>query len=109
MRQVCAHLDALPSPQMRTGIELAIDTGRRPEAATVMLRLAVRARKDLLTHRVGLANQLRAHLRFFHPGPVGLFADLDAVTSLRLLGRFACQDDADWLTLSSASPSHRRR
>ncbi len=31
MRQICAHLDALPSPQMRTGIELAIDTGRRPE------------------------------------------------------------------------------
>ncbi len=68
--------------------------------ATVMLRSAVRARKDLLTHRVGLANQLRAHLRFFHPGPVGLFADLDAVTSLRFLGRFTCQDDADWLTPS---------
>jgi integrase len=31
MRQVCAHLDALTSPQMRTGVELAIDTGRRPE------------------------------------------------------------------------------
>jgi transposase len=55
---------------------------------------------DLLTHRVGLANQLRAHLRFFHPGPVGLFADLDAVTGLRFLGRFTCQDDADWLTPS---------
>jgi hypothetical protein len=73
-------------------------------AATVQLRSAVRARKDLLTHRVALANQLRAHLRFFHPGPVGLFADLDAVTSLRFLGRFTCQDDADWLT-----PSRRSR
>lgn len=31
MRQICAHLDALTSPQMRTGVELAIDTGRRPE------------------------------------------------------------------------------
>jgi integrase len=31
MRQLCAQLDALASPQMRTGIELAIDTGRRPE------------------------------------------------------------------------------
>ncbi|MDN5751618.1 MAG: IS110 family transposase [Pseudonocardia sp.] len=30
--------------------------------ATVQLRSAVRARKDLITHRVGLANQLRAHL-----------------------------------------------
>lgn len=45
-------------------------------AATVQLRSAVRARKDLLGHRVALANQLRAHLRFFHPGPVGLFAAL---------------------------------
>lgn len=69
-------------------------------AATVQLRSAVRARKDLLTHRVGLANQLRTHLRFFHPGPVGLFADLDAVTSLRFLGRFTSQDGADWLTPS---------
>lgn len=68
--------------------------------ATVMLRSAVRARKDLLTHRVGLANQLRAHLRFFHPGPVGLLADLDAVTSLRFLSRFTSQDDTDWLTPS---------
>jgi transposase len=58
--------------------------------ATVMLRSAVRARKDLLAHRVGLANQLRAHLEFFHPGPVGLFADLDGVTSLRFLTRFTC-------------------
>lgn len=31
MRQVCAHLDDLVSTEMRTGIELAIDTGRRPE------------------------------------------------------------------------------
>ena len=31
MRQICAHLDALTSPEMRTGVELAIDTGRRPE------------------------------------------------------------------------------
>jgi integrase len=31
MRQLCAHLDALTSPEMRTAIELAIDTGRRPE------------------------------------------------------------------------------
>jgi integrase len=31
MRQLCAHLDELTSPEMRTAIELAIDTGRRPE------------------------------------------------------------------------------
>lgn len=31
MRQLCAQLDQLTSPSMRTAIELAIDTGRRPE------------------------------------------------------------------------------
>ena len=31
MAQLCAHLDQLTSPQMRTAVELAIDTGRRPE------------------------------------------------------------------------------
>ena len=31
MRQVCAHLDLLTSATMRAAIELAIDTGRRPE------------------------------------------------------------------------------
>src|SRR5215212_8830987 len=45
--------------------------------ATVTLRAAVRARKDLVIHRVALANQLRAHLRAFHPAPVGLFHELD--------------------------------
>jgi integrase len=31
LQQLCAHLPVLTSPDMRTGIELAIDTGRRPE------------------------------------------------------------------------------
>ena len=31
MRRICTHLGMLSSPQMRTGIELAIDTGRRPQ------------------------------------------------------------------------------
>lgn len=31
MRQLCARLDELTSPEMRTGVELAVDTGRRPE------------------------------------------------------------------------------
>ena len=31
MRQLCNHLDRLTSPEMRTAVELAIDTGRRPE------------------------------------------------------------------------------
>ncbi len=37
---------------------------------TIALRAAVRARKDL--DRVALANQLRAHLLAFFPGPVRL-------------------------------------
>lgn len=37
--------------------------------ATVTLRAAVRARKDLVHHRVALANQLRAHLHAFYPAP----------------------------------------
>ncbi len=36
MRQVCAHLDELSSPVMRTAVELAIDTGRRPEEITTL-------------------------------------------------------------------------
>lgn len=31
MRQLCDHLDLIPSPEIRTATELAIDTGRRPE------------------------------------------------------------------------------
>jgi transposase len=71
------------------------------------LRSAGRARKDLLTHRVGLANQLRAHLESYYPGPVGLFADLDSITRLRFLTRFGCQDDAGWLTPSRLGTSLR--
>lgn len=31
LRQICEHLDMLTAAEMRTGVELAIDTGRRPE------------------------------------------------------------------------------
>jgi transposase len=67
-------------------------------AATVALRAAVRARKDLVAHRVAVANQLRDHLKGVYPGALGLFADLDSVTSLKFLTRFDCQDRADALT-----------
>ncbi len=66
--------------------------------ATVALRRAVRARKDLVTHRVAMANQLRAHLRNALPGAVGLFAEIDSPISLAFLGRFTTQAKADWLT-----------
>jgi transposase len=65
---------------------------------TIALRRACRARKDLIAHRVGLANQLRAHLRNVFPGAVGLFADIDSEISLAFLTRFHTQDRADWLS-----------
>ncbi len=66
--------------------------------ATVTLRQTCRARKDLVAHRVALANQLRAHLQHDFPGAVGLFAEIDSPISLRFLARFDCQDRADWLS-----------
>jgi transposase len=66
--------------------------------ATVTLRRACRARKDLVAHRVSMANQLREHLRRVFPGAVGLFADIDSPISLTFLHRFDCQDRADWLS-----------
>ncbi|GFM21021.1 MULTISPECIES: IS110 family transposase [Mycobacteriaceae] len=66
--------------------------------ATVALRSTCRARKELIRHRVAVANQLREHLNRVFPGAVGLFADLDSPISLTFLARFDCQDRADWLT-----------
>ena len=65
---------------------------------TVTLRQTCRARKDLVAHRVAVANQLRAHLQLVFPGAVGLFADIDSPISLRFLDRFDCQERADWLS-----------
>jgi len=66
--------------------------------ATVALRRACRARKDLVSHRVAVANQLRAHLRNVFPGAVGLFAEIDSPISRAFLARFDTQDRADWLS-----------
>jgi transposase len=65
---------------------------------TLALRSAVRARHDLVSARVGLCNQLRAHLRVVFPGAVGLFAELDSPISLAFLERFPTADAAAWLT-----------
>lgn len=67
--------------------------------ATSTLRRACRARKDLVAHRVAVANQLRAHLRNAFPGAVGLFAEIDSEISCAFLTRFDTQDRADWLTI----------
>jgi transposase len=66
--------------------------------ATLTLRALVRARKDLVGHRVALANQLRAHLAIVFPGAVGLFAEIDSPISLRFLTRFPSAASADWLS-----------
>jgi transposase len=83
--------------------------------ATIALRATVRARRDLVAHRVAVCNQLRAHLQKAFPGAVGLFAALDSPISLAFLARFTSQDRADWLSpkrlaawLSSSSYSGRK-
>jgi transposase len=67
--------------------------------ATKTLRGTVRARRELVKHRVALCNQLRAHLQAAFPGAVGLFKDLDSQISLRFLARFDSQERADWLSV----------
>jgi transposase len=70
----------------------------RSTPATVALRSTVRARRDLVEHRVAAANQLRAHLQNVFPAVVGLFAALDSAVSLTFLERFPTQASAHWLT-----------
>jgi len=67
-------------------------------AETATLRRSCRARRDLIAHRVAVANQLRAHLRNAFPGAVGLFAEIDSPISLTFVTRFPTQDKADWLS-----------
>ena len=66
--------------------------------ATTALRQLTRARKDLVAHRVAMANQLRTHLQIVFPGAVGLFADIDSEISLRFLERFPTAERAAWLS-----------
>lgn len=69
---------------------LVVDT-----PATAALRAVVRARRDLVAHRIAACNQLRAHLAAVFPGAVRLFAALDSQISLAFLARFATQDAVD--------------
>ena len=66
--------------------------------ATTALRQSVRARRDLVGHRVAVANQLRAHLQIVFPAAVGLFADIDSEITLRFLERFPTTERAAWLS-----------
>jgi transposase len=71
----------------------------RPDSsATIGWRCLVRARKDLIKHRVGLANQLRANLLSAFPGAVGLFAEIASAISLTFLIRFSSAERAAWLS-----------
>lgn len=65
--------------------------------ATLALRAAVRARKDLVGHRVAACNQLRAQLAVAFPAAVGLFCELDSPISLAFLASFGSQDAAGQL------------
>ena len=70
----------------------------RDSAGTTALRTSVRARRDLVEHRVAAANQLRAHLQIVFPGLVGLFAAIDSQISLTCIERFTTQAKADRLS-----------
>jgi transposase len=65
--------------------------------ATIALRAAVRARKNLVAHRVAACNQLRAHLAVAFPGAIGLFSRLDSAISLAFLAAFPGQEAAGCL------------
>jgi transposase len=69
-----------------------------PDApATIALRSAVRARRDLVAHRAAACNRLRAHLDLVFPGAIGLFCRLDSPISLAFLARFSTQQAGDAL------------
>jgi transposase len=70
----------------------------RDSERTAALRSAVRARRDLVGHRVAAANQLRAHLQGAFPAATVLFADIDSDITLAFLTRFTTQEQADWLS-----------
>ncbi|NHC25555.1 IS110 family transposase [Nocardioides sp. IC4_145] len=82
---------------------LRTDSGRwalvRPDTdETIALRMLVRARQDLLGHRIAVHNQLLAVLQHNFPGAIGLFSQLDIPISLRFLRRFPSEAKASWLS-----------
>jgi len=67
-------------------------------AATQALRSLLRARTELLEHRIAVHNQLLPHLLAAFPAAVGLFAELDSPISPRFLTRFPGPGRAAWLS-----------
>lgn len=82
---------------------LRTDAGRwhpvRPDSsATQALRMLIRARQDLVGHRIAVHNQLLAVLQHNFPGAIGLFSQLDIPISLQFLRRFPAERKAAWLS-----------
>jgi transposase len=61
---------------------------------TIALRVLVRAREDLVSVRVHLANQLRSELDASWPGARRIFADVDSPIALAFLARYPSINDA---------------
>jgi transposase len=70
---------------------------RPDQPETVALRMLVRARQDLVGHRIAVHNQLLAVLQHNFPGAIGLFHQLDIPISLAFLRRFPSEAKAAWL------------
>lgn len=74
----------------------------RPDTpATTTMRTLIRARADLVVHRVAVSNQLRAHLDTVLPAAVGVFSELTLPISRAFLAAFPTQDAIDALTLDT--------
>lgn len=71
----------------------------RPDSPeTIALRATVRARKDLVGHRVALVQQLEAHLALVFPGAVDLFSDTASPIAQAFLERYPTFERAARLT-----------
>jgi transposase len=82
---------------------LRTDAGRwsivQPDTQeTIALRMLVRARQDLVGHRIAVHNQLLAVLQHNFPGAIDLFSKLDIPISLAFLRRFPSEAKAAWLS-----------
>jgi len=70
----------------------------RPQSDAIKaLRALVRGRDDLVASKVVLANQLRALLDSFWPGPAGLFADIASPIALAFIQRYPTPESASRL------------
>jgi transposase len=64
---------------------------------TKALRALTRSREDLVSARVAMANQLRAELERFWPGPARMFSAIDTPVCLAFLAKYPSPQDARML------------